>query len=195
MPTLVQVLLNTLGPTAMHEVSTRLNADEGATQRAVSAAIPLIISALGKNASTSEGAQALSHALEKNHDGSVLRNVNDALANPAVAADGAAILRHVLGDKRQSVEKGLSAASGIDAASAAQLLNLLAPLVMGQLGQQKRAGGLNADDIADLLGGERREAKGLLGGLFDIIDADDDGSIVDDVLNMGSKLGKMFGKN
>ncbi|MEZ4635635.1 MAG: hypothetical protein R2856_11845 [Caldilineaceae bacterium] len=66
---------------------------------------------------------------------------------------------------------------------------------MGQLGQQKRAGGLNADDIADLLGGERREAKGLLGGLFDIIDADDDGSIVDDVLNMGSKLGKMFGKN
>ncbi|MEZ4635634.1 MAG: DUF937 domain-containing protein [Caldilineaceae bacterium] len=60
MPTLVQVLLNTLGPTAMHEVSTRLNADEGATQRAVSAAIPLIISALGKNASTSEGASTQS---------------------------------------------------------------------------------------------------------------------------------------
>lgn len=192
MPTLVQVLLGTLGPTALHQVSNRLNADEGATQRAIGAAIPLIISALGKNAATPEGAQALNRALETKHDGSVLQNVDDALANPALAGDGAAILKHVLGDKRQSVEKGLSAASGIDAASAAQLLDMLAPLVMGQVGLQKRAQGLDADGIAGLLGGERTEAKGLLGGLIDIIDTDDDGSIVDDVLNMGSKLGKLF---
>lgn len=192
MPTLVQTLLNTLGPTAMHQVSTRLNADEGATQRAIGAAIPLIISALGKNAASAEGAQALDRALANKHDGAVLRNVADALTNPTLANDGAAILGHVLGDKRQSVEKGLSAASGIDAASAAQLLDMLAPLVMGQLGQQKRAQGLDAEGIAGLLGGERQEAKGLLGGLMDIIDTDNDGSIVDDVLNMGSKLGKMF---
>lgn len=192
MPTLVQVLLGTLGPTALHQVSNRLKADDGATQRAIGAAIPLIISALGKNAATPEGAQALNRALETKHDGSILRNVDNALANPALAGDGAAILKHVLGDKRQSVEKGLSAASGIDAASAAQLLDMLAPLVMGQVGLQKRAQGLDADGIAGLLSGERTEAKGLLGRLTDIIDTDDDGSIVDDVLNMGSKLGKLF---
>lgn len=192
MPTLVQVLLNTLGPTAMHQVSTRLNADEGATQRAIGAAIPLLISALGKNASTPEGAQALTRALEKDHDGSVLKSLTTSLNDPALTSNGSAIMKHVLGERRQTVEKGLSAASGLDADSAAKLLDMLAPLVMGQLGQQKHAQGLDADAIAKLLGGERKEAKGLLGGLFDIIDTDDDGSIVDDVLNIGSRLGKLF---
>lgn len=192
MPTLVQVLLNTLGPTALNQVSSRLNADEGATQRAIGAAIPLLVSALGKNVSTADGAQALSRALETKHDGRILNDVENALANPALAGEGAAILRHVLGNKRQSVERGLGAASGIDAGAAAQLLDMLAPLVMAQLGQQKRTQKLDADGIASLLGGERTQAKGLLGGLMDIVDADDDGSIVDDVLNMGSKLGKLF---
>ncbi len=193
MSSLMQVLMNTLGPSAVRQVSSRINADEGATQRAISAAIPLLIGALSKKTNTPEGAQDLDRALEKDHDGSVLNNVNGSLDDPKLNEDGEAIMQHIAGDRRHAIEKGVSKASGIDTSSSSKVLNLLAPLVMGQLGKQKRTQGLGAQGIAGLLDSEHQEAKGTLGGLMDLLDTNDDGSVTDDVSNIQSKLGKLFG--
>ncbi len=194
MSSLAGTLMQMLGDQGMRQISQQLGADEKSTQKAVTAALPMLISALGKNAASPEGAQALTRALEKDHDGRVLENVTQVLGDRAVQQDGQAILRHVLGEKQSLVAKGVGSSAGLDPNSAGQLMAMLAPLVMGGLGKTKREKGLDAQGIAQLLGQERQQADSQLGGLAKLLDMDGDGDLTDDILNLGSKLlGGLFG--
>ena len=71
------------------------------------------MAALARNASTTEGAASLQQALVKDHDGSILEHVTDFLGNPE-AANGAGILRHVLGHQQVTVQQGLSRSLGLE---------------------------------------------------------------------------------
>lgn len=115
--------------------------------------------------------------------------------------DGAGILGHVLGQRQSTVEAGVAKASGLDAKKVAALLPLLAPIVMGAVGKMKRQNNMNASDLAGMLAGETRQIEersgGLAGGLMDLLDADDDGQVVDDLMKLGGSglLGKLLGGN
>jgi hypothetical protein len=111
---------------------------------------------------------------------------------------GDAILGHILGGKRGSVENGLSRMSGLDMGTIAKLLPILAPIVMGILGRTQRQKGLDAGGLSSLLTGERRAVESRdpdgMGVLGDLLDTDNDGQIADDVVKLGgSLLGSLFG--
>ena len=188
---LLDLLGARLGGDTAQQLGTRLGADPGTTGSAITAALPLLIGALAKNASDPDGAQRLHDALARDHDGSAL----DRAPVDQPAGDGDGILRHVLGDRRDLAERGISQASGLDLAKVGPLLTMLAPIVMGALGRQQRAGSLGAGDLATMLGGERdrlgAQAPGMLGTLSQMLDRDRDGSVVDD---LGGMLGGLFGK-
>ena len=175
-------------------------------------ALPVLMKAMERNAATPEGAEGLMSALSNKHDGSILDNLSGLFGggvDETVKQDGAGILGHILGNKQQGVEQVIGQKSGLDASSVATILKVAAPLFMGVLGKQKKEQNIsNSGDLTGLLGG-------LLGGnetqneqsfLEKILDADGDGSIVDDVAGMllgGSKkksgglgglLGGLFGK-
>ncbi|RME54399.1 MAG: DUF937 domain-containing protein [Caldilineae bacterium] len=195
MSSLANMMLEMMGNGGLQQLSSQLGADEESTQKAVGAALPLLLSALGKNATSPDGAQALLNALQKDHDGSALNDVAGLLSQGATSEEGAAILRHVLGDKRGIVEQGLAATTGLETDRTGQLLNMLAPLVLGGLGKTQREQGLDAAGIASLLSGEREAAQSQLGGLAQLLDMDGDGDVMDDVVNLGSRLlGGFFGR-
>ena len=149
-------------------------------------------------------------ALNSKHDGSILDNLGDLFGGGVdsnVIDDGGKILGHVLGGKQRQVENALGAKAGMDAGSVAQILKVAAPILMGLLGKQQRQQNVNTSSgIEGLLGG-------LLGGnsprqeqsfIESILDADGDGSVVDDVAGMvlggnkkkgglGGLLGGLFG--
>ncbi len=193
---ILEMLSQQLGSSAIKQISQQLGTDPSTASKAVAGALPMIVSALARNASKPGGADALHKALEKDHDGSVLDNIGSLLGGSQGGA-GNAILRHVLGGQRNTVESGLGRATGLSAGSTGQLLSMLAPLVMGALGKQQRQGGLDSGGLADLLGGERRRVEkadpGVAGMLTSFLDADGDGKISDDVAKMGvGLLGKLF---
>jgi hypothetical protein len=196
--TLVDLLTQQLGSNALNSMTRELGADKTQTSAALSAAIPLLVSALARNASDPQGAHALSKALSRDHDGSVLNNVAAALGNPQLRSDGAAILGHVLGDRRDRVQSGLGRSTGLDPASAGQLLQMVAPLVLGALGKMQKERGLGASDLASMLGHEQQHiqqsAPDLMGVVGNLLDANQDGSVVDDVLRLGGTLSNLFGK-
>lgn len=176
------------------QISKQLGTDPKTTQSAVNAALPMLLGAISRNAASTQGAQALDKALTQ-HDGSVLNDLLGAVTSQAKVADGTKILGHVLGNRQSNVQQGLSQLSGISPDNSAQLLAMLAPVVMGALGQTKKSNGLGADDLAALLGGQKQSFDGPLGSLVGLLDRDGDGSAIDDVLNMGSSLlGGLFGK-
>lgn len=193
MSSILEMLTSQLGGSAIQQIAGKIGTDENTTSSALSAAMPLLLSALAKNAAQPQGAQALHQALSKDHDGGILDDVTGFLGNPA-AANGAGILKHVLGGQQPIVQQGIAKASGLDANAVASLLQMAAPLVMGALGKATSQQGLDANGLSQFLGGQQQamqsnpQASGIMGMLGNLLDQNNDGSVVDDVMNLAGKF-------
>lgn len=208
---ILDLLNSDLGKTIISGVSNQTNQPQNKTQDVLTMALPVLMQAMRRNVSTPQGADGLMSALSGRHDGSILDDLGDLFGGGVdsnILEDGGKILGHVLGNKQQHVEHTLGAKSGMDASSVAQILKVAAPILMGVLGKQTRRQNVNSSS----------SLEGLLGGLIQgnspqqeesfleaILDADGDGSVVDDVAGMvlgsskkksglGGLLGGLFGK-
>jgi hypothetical protein len=192
---ITDLLMQQLSGNAVSQISQKIGADPGTTSQAIAMAAPLLMSALARNASNPEGAQALHQALNKDHDGGILDNVAGFLGGNPQAANGAGILGHVLGDQRGAVQNGLAQQTGLDANASGQLLEMLAPMVMGALGKTQQQQGLDANGLSALLGSQQQAAQAsspdMMGMLSGLLDMNKDGSPIDDI---GRIAGQFFGK-
>ncbi|WP_233861026.1 DUF937 domain-containing protein [Tenacibaculum piscium] len=204
---ILDLLNSDLGKSIISGVAGSTGQDTNKTSNVLTMALPVLMKAMQRNASTPEGAEGLMGALNK-HDGGILENLGGLFnggANADVLQDGGNILNHVLGSKQQGVEQVIGQKAGMDSSAVANILKTAAPILMGVLGQQSRQNNIgSSSDLSGLLGG-------LLGGnsadkeqnfLEQILDADGDGSIVDDVAGMvlgnsdqksGGVLGNILG--
>jgi hypothetical protein len=197
MPSMMESLAGQLLKGQLPEITQQLGADEQSTGSALSAALPLLMGALARNASKPEGAESLIGALQKKHDGGVLDDLTAHLRKPDLD-DGNGILRHMLGDRRGSVEQGISKTSGLDAAKVSKMLGMLAPVVMGALGKAARKDNMDAGSLSGMLGKEHEEMKKAvpqMDVLGKLLDWDGDGEVASDLLGGVAKgmLGKIFG--
>jgi hypothetical protein len=115
-------------------------------------AAPLVISYLRKKSQEDPNeAEALNNALDKDHDGSVL---NDPSQLGSRQEEGGSILSHIFGGEKANVENQLSQNTGISMDKIGPILAMLAPLIMGYIGQQKQSNGVTSGGgLGDLLGG------------------------------------------
>jgi len=160
MSSIIESLLSTLSGDALGKISQQIGAPQDKTQQALPDVLAVLTGALAKNSSSQEGAQSLSDALAKDHDGSVIDNLSDYISNYQ-SGQGNGILGHVLGDNRTAVERGLSQKSGLDMGSIGNLLTMAAPLIMGMLGKTQKQQGLDLSSLTSLLGNEQNQAKSL----------------------------------
>jgi hypothetical protein len=174
MTSVLDAVRQQLGPDTIQQLSGALGADPAATSSAVALALPALLGGLAQNAAQPEGAAALDEALDQ-HDGSILDNVSSMFGSGSSAGGGAlsgiggAILGHIFGGRRSQVEEGVGKASGLNAAQVAQLLAMLAPIVMGVLGRMKRTKGLDANRLPEVLNdgsGLGGTLGSILGGIF-----------------------------
>lgn len=113
-------------------------------------AAPLIISYLRNKSQDANEAEALNNALDRDHDGSILDNPSSALEREQ---EGGSILDHIFGGQKATVENQLSQNTGISMDKIGPILAMLAPIIMGYIGKEKQANGVNAGGLGDLLGG------------------------------------------
>lgn len=215
MPALLELLGQHLGGDTVRRIGEQVGTDPDTTQRAIAAALPVLLGALARNANASRrGAEALAAAIDRDHDGSLLDALDDVLRRSARGAglgdatsgyeggyaidlrtaDGDGILGHLLGERRPAVELGLSRAAGVDVRQVNRLLAVLAPIVLGALGRLKGERSLTADSLAALLNKERATLERDVPdrtrtGLLDFLDEEDDGVLTDDVAKIGASLG------
>lgn len=208
---ILDLLNSDLGKTIISGVSGSTGTDENKTSSVLTMALPVLMKAMERNAATPEGAQGLMGALSNKHDGSILDNLSGLFGGGVdedVKTDGDKILGHILGQKKQGVEQVIGQKAGLDASSVANILKVAAPILMGVLGQQAKQNNVSSqNDLGSLLGGllGGSETKNEQSFLENILDADGDGSIVDDVAGMilgasnkkgglGGLLGGLFRK-
>ncbi len=190
MASILDLLSSDLGKQLVQGASAQTGQPEDKTANVLSMALPVILGAMQRNAATPQGAQSLNRALDDSrHDGSILDQLSGLLgsqgADSALVQDGAGILEHVLGGNRQRVEQNISKTSGVDANAVAQIIKIAAPIVMGILGNQKRKDQVGETGLGDLLGSVLgKNTKHDRSLLESILDADGDGSVIDDVAGM-----------
>ena len=190
---LEEILGQALDGNTISRMSQTLGTDQAATTNAIQVALPMLLSGLAKNSSTPDGASSLLGALDRDHDGSVLDDVGGFVANYG-SANGGGILGHVFGNRTGAIEQGVSQTTGLNSGTTAQLLMMLAPIVMGALGRAKQQGSLDQSNLPAALSEATQQMggnSGAFGMLSQLLDSNKDGSAVDDVLRMASGF---FGK-
>lgn len=171
--------------------------DNSQTTSAAQNVFATLMGAVSKNAATEQGAQALNNALEKDNHSSIMDNLTSFLSPGATqgaserATNGSGILKHLLGGKEQAIVQGLSQTNNMSPQATQSMMQTIAPMVMGMLGQAKQKQGFDASGIAQLLGQQQQPQSSQLSGLMSLLDRDGDGGIIDDI---GGMIGGMFGK-
>ena len=196
MTALTNDLLSQLQGAPLQQIARQLGVDDGQAAGAVGAALPLLMGALGRNASQPQGAEALLGALRNDHaGGGDIAGLLGAVLGGAQTrqTNGAGILGHILGGQQPRAEAALGQTTGLGDDKAGQLLKILAPIVLAYLAKRMFGGDGEASPqaLGDLLGQEHaqvRQAGGLGGGLLGaVLDQDGDGALgLGDVLKLGS---------
>ena len=193
----LEALLGLLQGQDLGQLAEQVGGNEGQVKNGVMAALPAMLTALSKNTGTEKGSQELNNALETKHDGSILNNLSGYLSNPDLK-DGAGILNHLFGSQTSNVANAVSQSSGLDSNGSMKMLQMLAPVLMGMLGQQKKQNNLDAKGLGNLTSmlasnfGSEAGASGIMEAVTNLLDANKDGNVMDDIMGM---VGKFFGGN
>lgn len=167
-------------------IAERTGLDSSTTNSAVETALNTILGGLQSNVKTKEGAEKLDKAVSEDHSSGSLEDLASAVADGSLQGDGAKILNHIFGKKNtDTVAQKAADAAGTESVAMNDVLSTLAPIVLNQLGNSKKSEGLDAGGIADKILRQQLPKGQLANILFGFLDRDNDGQIIDDVLDMG----------
>lgn len=183
---------------AVRQMAQQFGLEEGAAKGAIEQLLPALARGLSRNTSQAGGLESLLGALQSGGHARYYEDPTQAISEAGIA-DGNGILGHILGSKDASrnVAAHASANSGIDSAILRKMLPVVASIAMGAMAKQMAGGGGHAAPQAGAHSGAGVPSLGglgggnagsLLGGLNSFLDADKDGSALDDVLNLAKKL-------
>jgi hypothetical protein len=192
MASFIDEFMKTYGPEVTQHMASNFNLDQETVQKLIPQLAPLILGGLKKQKDEFGGDERVDHILNKYGDQSVLDNINDLISTKASAATADANLGGLLGtgggvQAAQVLGKSLN----IDASKIVKMIPALAPLILGALTRKRDTSG------------------GGISGVGSLLDANGDGSIIDDVAGfllkgvgsqgqgkgiLGSLLGGLFRK-
>lgn len=155
---LVSLVMQFLTPSIVGKIASSLGVEQTLAQKAIGAAVPTILSGLAGAAAKPDGARSLAATISKQETG-LLGNFASMLGGSAqsgLVSAGTSALTSLLGGPALGALAGaVSKFAGIGESPARSLLGMLAPVVLGTLGQQQKTASLDAKGLANLLAGQK----------------------------------------
>lgn len=194
--TITDLLAQTGG---LQSVARDLGVDEGEVAAGASALLPEILGGVSRQVSAQPaGLDGLSGLLQQFGGGGLLDQVlSPQRTDPSAGND---VLGQIFDspDASRAVAQNASAQTGLDPSLLKKMLPLLTMLVTGYLAQRNQAAPASAatatpagdDALGGLLGGLLGGGRGAgspAGGLAGMLDANGDGSAIDDLMRMAGK--------
>jgi len=155
---LVSLVTQFLTPEMIGRIASALGFDRTITQKAIIAAIPAILAAFSKVATQPSGAQRLADVAKQ--QSSALDSFANVLGKGGQSSfidQGSQLLSSLLGGRDQNaLAQAVGKFAGLGQDGAGSLLGMLAPVVMGTIGQQRQEGrSLDASGITSLLASQK----------------------------------------
>lgn len=184
---LAQMVFDNIGKDKILDVfSETLGEDKAKVTRATDTLLPALLGGMNQNIQNKEGLSSLMEAIGE-HSNAKVSNPKNFLENLDLK-DGEKILGHLLGNNKSKVQKEVSKASGLSNISTGKLMMMLAPLIMGFLGNKsKKDKGFDSGSLVKMLAGVG--ASSLLSSLLkDVVNPassqtnkKDDSNVVKDI--------------
>lgn len=186
---------NTGTQDVVNELAKQLGVGTADARKAAEQLVPALGRAINNNAATDTGLANLVSALENGNHSDYLDSPSH-LTQPGTVDDGNAILGHLFGSKdvSRNIANHGATQSGLSSTLLKKALPILATLVMSSLskkllGRGKQTGsnfGAGNNQYGDIFGTGVAPKK-KRGMLASFLDADNDGSILDDLLSLAVK--------
>ena len=166
--------------------------DPNSVKRATQGVVQLLLDAITRNAQRS--GEGLMGALKRDHDGGILGDLMGVLSGKKQAQNpktmnGTGIVNHLIGNRQLEAAQVIAQMSGLDIFKSGVLMQLIAPVVMGVVGQGQRSNGFDLGGLAKVLMQGKQGGQSSGPSIFEkLLDQDGDGSMMDDLLNMGMKI-------
>src|SRR5499427_8173113 len=154
---LVSLIMQFLTPDMIGRIASALGLDHTNTQTAIGAAVPGLLAGLSGVAAQPGGAQKLVEAARQQTGalGSFAKMIG-ASGQSSLIDKGSQILSSLLGGPDQTALTGaVGKYAGLGQGASGSLLGMLAPIVMGTIGQQQGTRSLDAGAITSLLSSQK----------------------------------------
>jgi sporulation protein YlmC with PRC-barrel domain len=170
---IISALSRILTPDVVGKIAAASGLDRSLAQPAIAAAVPAILSTLTGLIDRPGGARQLADAVAR-QPADVLSNIATGRAGSAEMANrGTSLLTSLLGGGALgTLAAALARFAGIGEGSTRSLMGMLAPVIMGVLGKEQRAAGLDANGLANLLTEQKKEITAAMpSGLSQLLEA------------------------
>lgn len=183
---LLQTILEAQGGALVKQLSNNTGLDTNNTVTALAKLLGGLNKGIQTNTVQSGGMDSLLRAIQTGGHQQYLEDTDQAFSAHA-RQDGNNILGHILGNKNASraLAGQVEQETGISSSILKKMLPLVATMAMGALSKQTNTSG---GALSALLGGGGRSSNDNMGMLSSFLDADNDGSVIDDVMKMATKL-------
>ena len=181
---LLQTIMGAQGGGAVQNLAKSFGLDESQAGSAIQALLPALAGGIKRNAAQPGGLESLLGALNGGNHARYL-DQPDTLGSASTIQDGIGILSHVLGSKdvSRAAASRASQQTGIGADLLKKMLPVVATMAMGALSKQTASNSAFSSARAGAA-----PSGDLLGALGPLLDADGDGSAVDDIFNIAKKF-------
>jgi len=162
-----------LTPDAIGKLATATGLDRSLAQTAIGAAVPSILSALASLVERPGGAKQLANTVSAQPSNVLTSIFGNLTASSQMADRGTSMLASLLGSGALgTLVATVARFAGIGEGSSRSLMGFLTPLIVGVLGREQRAAGLDANGLANMLTGQRKEINAAMpSGLSQLLDA------------------------
>jgi len=182
---LLETILSASGGSAIGTIAKNLGLDASQADAVLKQLAPALGRGIQRNTGNQDGLDSLLGALNKGGHERYL-DQPESITDDAAINDGNGILGHIFGNKDVSRKVASHAAqqTGVSDSLIKKMLPMVASLAMGALAKQNRAQPGFANNAAPTNQGN--SAMGNM--LSSFLDADKDGSVMDDLLGMAGKF-------
>ncbi|WP_424628390.1 DUF937 domain-containing protein [Bradyrhizobium sp. SYSU BS000235] len=174
MANLVSVVMQFLTPDMIAKIASALGLDRTLAQKAIGGAVPALLSSLADASTTPGGMRQLFNLLQQ-QSGSPesMRSAIGGSGQKAFADSGSSMLSGLFGGGAlDTMAQSIGRFAGLNEGVSKSLLGMLAPVVLGALGQQQRTAGLDAGGVASLLASQKDQiVSAIPSGLADQLSA------------------------
>ncbi len=166
---LVTTIASFVTPMIANRIAAALGVNSGLVTTAIGAIIPTLLAGMASKAATPSGAGALFDMLGK-QDTNLLGSFADQIggANQKSIIDGGtqALTGLLGGSSLGALTAAVGKFAGSTPAQSAGLLGMLAPVVLGQLGNQVKSSGLDVAGLTSLLAGQKQNIAAAVPATF-----------------------------
>lgn len=162
---------------------------EGGIQKAVSGAIPAVLTGLLNKAGSADGAASLLNLSKDASSSGMLGNLSGLLGGGNLLGKGMDMLKGLFGDKTSSITSMIANFGGIRESSASSLLSVAAPAALGAVGKQVTQNNMGVSGLTSWLAEQKDSILSAVPSGLNIAGALGLGSLGD----LGNKLSGLLG--